>query len=282
MGFAPFNHEPTAIKPCRGYHSFRLARRHLSLATALKEFFRVEGAVRRILVLEKHEHILAIGQQLGDGRRNRLTFRRRVFRFSEPEIGEVCGRNFRDLELLGFRPAKSDVMLPEQVIDRVNQPGSVPELEGIADISRKAGKEVREELQIASQVRRELKEDWPEPVQRAFAHINPAIYVTMQGPSELGIASDAKLAKWERTDDLASIEVPTLVIGARYDTMDPAHMEMMASLLPHGRYLYCPNGSHLAMYDDQETYFAGLVEFLHSLAATRLANLTGLSSNPRD
>ena len=173
-------------------------------------------------------------------------------------------------------------MLPEQVIDRVNQPGSVPELEGIADISRKAGKEVREELQIASQVRRELKEDWPEPVQRAFAHINPAIYVTMQGPSELGIASDAKLAKWERTDDLASIEVPTLVIGARYDTMDPAHMEMMASLLPHGRYLYCPNGSHLAMYDDQETYFAGLVEFLHSLAATRLANLTGLSSNPRD
>lgn len=110
--------------------------------------------------------------------------------------------------------------------------------------------------------------DWPDPVQRGFAHINPAIYVSMQGPSELGISAGAKLYHWDRTSDLASITVPTLVIGARHDTMDPAHMEMMASLLPAGRYLYCPDGSHLAMYDDQETYFAGLVEFLLGLSAS--------------
>jgi proline iminopeptidase len=112
-------------------------------------------------------------------------------------------------------------------------------------------------------------EDWPEPVQRGFAHINPAIYVSMQGPSELGISADAKLAAWDRTDDLQMIEVPALVIGARYDTMDPAHMEMMAGRLPKGRYLNCPNGSHLAMYDDQATYFAGLIEFLQGLSAQR-------------
>jgi proline iminopeptidase len=29
----------------------------------------------------------------------------------------------------------------------------------------------------------------------------------------------------------------------------------------------CPNGSHLAIYDDQETYFAGLTNFLGSLPA---------------
>jgi proline iminopeptidase len=108
--------------------------------------------------------------------------------------------------------------------------------------------------------------DWPDPVQRGFAHINPAIYVSMQGPSELGISADAKLAHWDRFADLASIEVPTLVIGARHDTMDPAHMEQMAAALPQGRYLYCPDGSHLAMYDDQQVYFAGLVDFLHSVA----------------
>jgi len=107
--------------------------------------------------------------------------------------------------------------------------------------------------------------DWPDPVQRGFAHINPAIYVSMQGPSELGISPDAKLADWDRTDALELIKVPTLVIGARYDTMDPAHMEMMAGRLPAGRYLHCPNGSHLAMYDDQAAYFAGLIEFLHSI-----------------
>ena len=108
-------------------------------------------------------------------------------------------------------------------------------------------------------------EDWPDPVRRAFAATNPAIYVSMQGPSELGISEDARLAHWSRFDDLGSIDVPTLVIGARHDTMDPAHMEEMARRLPQGRYLHCPAGSHLAMYDDQQTYFSGLVDFLHDL-----------------
>ena len=109
-------------------------------------------------------------------------------------------------------------------------------------------------------------DEWPDSVQRGFAHINPAIYVSMQGPSELGISADAKLARWDRTGQLSSIEVPALVIGARYDTMDPAYLAMMADRLPAGRYLHCPNGSHLAMYDDQQTYFGGLTGFLHDLA----------------
>ena len=111
--------------------------------------------------------------------------------------------------------------------------------------------------------------DWPDPVQRGFAHINPAIYVSMQGPSELGISADAKLAAWERTDDLPRIDVPALVIGAQHDTMDPDYMAMMASRLPQGRYLHCPEGSHLAMYDDQAVYFAGLIDFLQGLASER-------------
>ncbi len=102
--------------------------------------------------------------------------------------------------------------------------------------------------------------DWPDPVARMMANINPAIYVSMQGPSELGLSG--KLVDWDRTEELSQIEVPTLVIGARHDTMDPAFMADMARRLPNGRYLHCPNGSHLAMYDDQETYFSGLIDFL--------------------
>jgi proline iminopeptidase len=61
--------------------------------------------------------------------------------------------------------------------------------------------------------------DWPDPVQRTFAHINPAIYVSMQGPSELGISPDAKLVRWDRSEELSSIEVPALVIGgARHES----------------------------------------------------------------
>ncbi len=40
-------------------------------------------------------------------------------------------------------------------------------------------------------------EAWPDPVNRAFAHLNPSIYVPMQGPSELG--ASGKLIDWDRT-----------------------------------------------------------------------------------
>jgi hypothetical protein len=32
--------------------------------------------------------------------------------------------------------------------------------------------------------------------------------------------------------------------------------------LPQGRYLDCADGSHMAMYDDQQRYFDGLIRFL--------------------
>ena len=103
-------------------------------------------------------------------------------------------------------------------------------------------------------------DEWPDPVNRAFAHINQAIYVPMQGPSELG--ASGKLLAWDRTADLPNISVPTLVIGARHDTMDPGYMKMMATKVQRGTYLFCPDGSHMAMYDDQVTYFGGIVDFI--------------------
>lgn len=108
-------------------------------------------------------------------------------------------------------------------------------------------------------------EQWPDPVMRGFSHINKDIYVPMQGPSEMG--ASGKLVNWDRSANLKDIRVPTLVIGARYDTMDPAHMEWMSKQFPQGRYLYCPEGSHLALYDDQKVYMSGLVAFLKDVDA---------------
>jgi proline iminopeptidase len=103
-------------------------------------------------------------------------------------------------------------------------------------------------------------DQWPDPVNRAFAHINYPIYTLMQGPSELG--ASGKLADWDRIADLDRISVPTLVIGATHDTMDPKHMEVIAGRIPKGRFHLCSNGSHMAMYDDQQTYFQGLIGFI--------------------
>ncbi|MGO8830604.1 MAG: proline iminopeptidase-family hydrolase [Steroidobacteraceae bacterium] len=109
--------------------------------------------------------------------------------------------------------------------------------------------------------------EWPDPVLRAFAKINKKIYIPMQGPSEMG--ASGQLADWDRTADLARITVPTLAIGARYDTMEPAQMKLIADRVRHGRYLYCPNGSHLAIYDDQVVYMTGLIRFIEDVDAGR-------------
>lgn len=108
-------------------------------------------------------------------------------------------------------------------------------------------------------------EHWPAPVIRAFALLNREVYVPMQGPSEMG--ASGKLEHWDRSADLGRISVPTLVIGARYDTMDPRYMAYMAGQMPHARYLFCPKGSHLAIYDDQATYMSGLIGFLKDVDA---------------
>lgn len=101
---------------------------------------------------------------------------------------------------------------------------------------------------------------WPEPVNRAFSRLNSSLYITMQGPSELGISG--KLTNWDVSKELKKITIPTLVIGAKYDTMDPEYMKWMATQFAKGSYLFCEKGSHMSMYDDQQTYMNGLIKFL--------------------
>lgn len=106
---------------------------------------------------------------------------------------------------------------------------------------------------------------WPEPVDRAFKHGNNEIYVIMQGPSEFGISG--RLADWDIKNRLNEIKVPTLMVGAKFDTMDPKAMEAQSKMVQHGRYLYCPNGSHLSMWDDQAHFYPGVIKFIRDVDA---------------
>ena len=108
-------------------------------------------------------------------------------------------------------------------------------------------------------------EQWPEPMVRSFNKMNHSLYVTMQGPSEFGIGGN--LVNWDVSKELPKIKVPTLTIGGTHDTMDPEHMKWMSTQVQHGRYLLCPNGSHMSMYDDQAHYFPGLIEFIKDVDA---------------
>lgn len=103
-------------------------------------------------------------------------------------------------------------------------------------------------------------EEWPDGFNRAMKHVNGEIYTMMQGPSEFGIAG--RLAKWDIKNRLKEIKVPALMIGAKHDTMDPKAMEEQSRLVQKGRYLYCPDGSHLAMWDDQQVFMNGVIQFI--------------------
>ena len=153
-----------------------------------------------------------------------------------------------------------EVLMPE--MDQAAL-AEIKRLEAAGETSDPAYEALLMEHHYVHHVCRLPADEWPDPVVRGFEHINPAIYVPMQGPSELG--ASGKLELWDRTADLHRIDVPTLVMGAEHDTMDPAHLRWMAEQLPRGRYHHSPDGSHLALVDDADVYFAGLVEFLLSL-----------------
>jgi proline iminopeptidase len=86
----------------------------------------------------------------------------------------------------------------------------------------------------------------------------------MQGPSEFGITGDATLKDWDISDRLKDIKVPTLMLGAKHDTMDPKYMEWMATEVQNGSSV-TTNGSHLSQFDDPETYFSALVKFIKNV-----------------
>jgi proline iminopeptidase len=109
-----------------------------------------------------------------------------------------------------------------------------------------------------------LPQPWPEPVMRAFTRMNQHIYNLMQGPNEFSITGNFK--NWDRWADLPKVTVPTLVMGAKYDEMDPDQIRREGELIANARTWISAKGSHLCMYDDQDAYFAALVPFLQGHA----------------
>lgn len=105
--------------------------------------------------------------------------------------------------------------------------------------------------------------EWPEPVVRGFSNINPHVYTLMQGPSEF--LPGGLLKNWSMWERLPNIKVPTLSVGAKYDTMNPEDMRKISTTVPNGQFLYCPKGSHLAMWDDQEVFMNGIVKFIYDV-----------------
>lgn len=151
--------------------------------------------------------------------------------------------------------------LPPAVLDTIKS------IEAAGDYANPKYMELLMPYHYASHILRMPIADWPDPVNRGLNHVNPDIYVLMQGPSEFG--ASGRLLHWDRKADMHKISVPTLSIAGTHDTMDPAHMEWIAKTVQKGTFLLCPNGSHMSMWDDQANYMKGLVGFLKTVDGGR-------------
>ena len=145
--------------------------------------------------------------------------------------------------------------LPEDVLREVK------EMEANKDYTNPRYEELLMQHYYTEHIMRKPLEEWPKSVFLLFEHLNPDIYVYMQGPSEFGITDEATLSDWDISDRLKEITVPTLMLGAKYDTMDPKYMEWMASEVQNGRSV-TTNGSHLSQFDDPDTYFDAVITFI--------------------
>ena len=47
--------------------------------------------------------------------------------------------------------------------------------------------------------------------------------------------------------------------------MNPEHLKWMSLEMQQGRYLYCPEGSHMAMWDDQKNFYPGIIQFIRDV-----------------
>jgi proline iminopeptidase len=155
-----------------------------------------------------------------------------------------------------------DVLAPKMDPKILKQ---IQEIEKNNDFSNPKYNELLMKYYYTEHILRKSLKEWPEAVNRCFKHLNPNVYVFMQGYSEFGITGNASLKNWNVKNRLKTLTIPTLVIGSKYDTMNPEHMKWIAHEVQNGRFLFCPNGSHLSQYDDQKVYFTGLIQFLRDV-----------------
>jgi proline iminopeptidase len=109
----------------------------------------------------------------------------------------------------------------------------------------------------------------PEPLARMLRHLSAKVYNAMQGPNEFVVTGTFR--DWDRWADLERIDVPTLLLAGRFDTMSVADIQKMGSLIPRSRVAICEQGSHCSMYDDQQKYFHELVSFIRDVEHGKFA-----------
>ena len=138
-----------------------------------------------------------------------------------------------------------------------------PEVQATLTRHEEAGTTDSEEYQQAMIVfydRHVLRiQPMPDYVQRTFDNMGQ-VYLTMNGPSEFHVIGVIK--DWDRTDRLAEIRVPTLIISGRYDESTPTINEVLQRGISGSEWIVFENSSHLSHVEEPELYMQTVRNFL--------------------
>ena len=107
----------------------------------------------------------------------------------------------------------------------------------------------------------------PEFVQRGFDRLSQPVYYTMNGPSEFHVIGTIK--DWDRTDRLAEIHLPTLIVSGRYDESTPVINEIMHKGIADSEWVVFEQSSHLAHAEEPELYMQTVLAFLAKVEAQK-------------
>jgi L-proline amide hydrolase len=108
---------------------------------------------------------------------------------------------------------------------------------------------------------------WPEPLQRAFAHMleDPTVYGTMIGPSEFHVTGTLK--DWDITDRLEEISTPTLLISGLHDEATPRIVEEVHRRVEGSTWELFESSSHTPHLEEPERFLASCERFFAGLNA---------------
>jgi proline iminopeptidase len=102
---------------------------------------------------------------------------------------------------------------------------------------------------------------WPPAFLATVANMEGnAALRTMFGPDAFEITGP--MSTWDRTADLARIEVPTLITVGRYDLIPLSCAETMRAGIPDSRLVVFEQSSHVAHLEEPEAYVAVMRDFL--------------------
>lgn len=100
----------------------------------------------------------------------------------------------------------------------------------------------------------------PGDVAYSLDHLSKPVYYSMNGPNEFTIVGSMRSI--DLTPRLASIRVPTLITGGRFDEVTPRVAESLHRHIPGSEHVTFEASSHMPMWEERRRYIDTVAHFL--------------------